>query len=122
MRMRWTERARRSATRTSSRLRATIAGDAHGLLEETVRELLDLGRIDLPDLDELSQRSPGVVEDGDVRIAPGPLLRGESEESQDLVLGEGRMRAPMFWGLVAFAFALRGGGEMSLDARIGREF
>ncbi len=29
---------------------------------------------------------------------------------------------PMFWGLVAFAFALRGGGEMSLDARIGREF
>ena len=28
----------------------------------------------------------------------------------------------LFWGLVAFAFLLRGGGRYSLDARIGREF
>ncbi len=29
---------------------------------------------------------------------------------------------PMLWGLVALAFVLRGGGALSLDARIGREF
>ncbi len=29
---------------------------------------------------------------------------------------------PLFWGLVALAFVLRGGGALSLDARIGREF
>ncbi len=29
---------------------------------------------------------------------------------------------PLFWGLVALGFVLRGGGRYSLDARIGREF
>ncbi len=29
---------------------------------------------------------------------------------------------PLMWGLVAFAFVLRGGGAYSIDARIGREF
>lgn len=29
---------------------------------------------------------------------------------------------PMFWGLVALAIAFRGGGELSLDRKIGREF
>ena len=29
---------------------------------------------------------------------------------------------PLMWGLIAFAFALRGGGKYSIDARIGREF
>lgn len=29
---------------------------------------------------------------------------------------------PLFWGLIALAFVLRGGGRYSVDARIGREF
>jgi len=29
---------------------------------------------------------------------------------------------PLFWGLVALGFVLRGGGRYSVDARIGREF
>jgi putative oxidoreductase len=29
---------------------------------------------------------------------------------------------PLFWGLVALSFVLRGGGRYSLDALIGREF
>lgn len=29
---------------------------------------------------------------------------------------------PLFWGLVCIAIAIRGGGPMSLDAKIGREF
>ncbi len=29
---------------------------------------------------------------------------------------------PLFWGLVALGFVLRGGGQYSVDARIGREF
>ena len=29
---------------------------------------------------------------------------------------------PLFWGLVALAIALRGGGRMSVDRMIGREF
>lgn len=29
---------------------------------------------------------------------------------------------PLFWGLVCAAIAIRGGGPMSLDAKIGREF
>jgi putative oxidoreductase len=29
---------------------------------------------------------------------------------------------PLMWGLVALAFVLRGGGPISIDARIGREF
>ena len=29
---------------------------------------------------------------------------------------------PLMWGLIAIAFALRGGGAQSVDARIGREF
>ncbi len=29
---------------------------------------------------------------------------------------------PLFWGLVALSFVLRGGGRYSLDARLGREF
>ena len=29
---------------------------------------------------------------------------------------------PLFWGLVALGFVLRGGGKLSVDARIGREF
>lgn len=29
---------------------------------------------------------------------------------------------PLFWGLIALAFVLRGGGRYSADARIGREF
>jgi putative oxidoreductase len=29
---------------------------------------------------------------------------------------------PLLWGLVALAIAFRGGGELSLDRRIGREF
>ena len=28
---------------------------------------------------------------------------------------------PLFWGLVMFAIALRGGGPYSLDRKIGRE-
>jgi putative oxidoreductase len=29
---------------------------------------------------------------------------------------------PLFWGLVCIALAIRGGGPMSLDAKMGREF
>ena len=29
---------------------------------------------------------------------------------------------PLFWGLVCIAIAIRGGGPMSLDAKMGREF
>ena len=29
---------------------------------------------------------------------------------------------PLFWGLVCLAIAIRGGGPLSLDAKIGREF
>ncbi|MFT5182702.1 MAG: putative oxidoreductase [Alphaproteobacteria bacterium] len=29
---------------------------------------------------------------------------------------------PLFWGLIALAFVLRGGGRYSVDARVGREF
>jgi putative oxidoreductase len=29
---------------------------------------------------------------------------------------------PLFWGLVALSFVLRGGGRYSLDGIIGREF
>jgi putative oxidoreductase len=28
---------------------------------------------------------------------------------------------PLFWGLIMFAIALRGGGPYSLDRRIGKE-
>lgn len=34
----------------------------------------------------------------------------------------GGFEYPLFWGLVALGFVLRGGGQYSLDARIGREF
>ncbi len=36
--------------------------------------------------------------------------------------GQGGYEYPLFWGLVALGFVLRGGGELSVDARIGREF
>ena len=36
--------------------------------------------------------------------------------------GQGGLEYPLFWGLVALGFVLRGGGELSVDARIGREF
>ena len=36
--------------------------------------------------------------------------------------GHGGYEYPLFWGLVALGFVLRGGGELSVDARIGREF
>ena len=29
---------------------------------------------------------------------------------------------PLFWGLVALSFVIRGGGRYSVDAAIGREF
>ena len=34
----------------------------------------------------------------------------------------GGFEYPLYWGLVAFAFALRGGGRYSVDSWIGREF
>jgi putative oxidoreductase len=36
--------------------------------------------------------------------------------------GQGGYEYPLLWGLVALAIAFRGGGEMSLDRAIGREF
>ncbi len=36
--------------------------------------------------------------------------------------GQGGLEYPLLWGLVALGFVLRGGGELSVDARIGREF
>lgn len=35
---------------------------------------------------------------------------------------EGGYEYPLMWGLLAFGFALRGGGAYSIDGRIGREF
>ncbi len=35
---------------------------------------------------------------------------------------KGGFEYPLFWGLVCAAIAVRGGGPMSLDAKIGREF
>lgn len=34
----------------------------------------------------------------------------------------GGFEYPLFWGLVALAFVLRGGGRYSIDALLGREF
>ena len=34
---------------------------------------------------------------------------------------DGGVEMPLLWGLVALAYAIRGGGRYSLDARIGRE-
>ena len=34
----------------------------------------------------------------------------------------GGFEYPLFWGLTALSFVLRGGGRYSLDALIGREF
>ncbi len=39
-----------------------------------------------------------------------------------LIWNNGGIEYPLMWGLVAFAFVLRGGGAYSIDARIGREF
>ncbi len=39
-----------------------------------------------------------------------------------LFWNNGGIEYPLMWGLVAFAFVLRGGGAYSIDARIGREF
>jgi putative oxidoreductase len=36
--------------------------------------------------------------------------------------GAGGYEYPLFWGLIALAIAMRGGGEMSIDRTIGREF
>ena len=36
--------------------------------------------------------------------------------------GQGGYEYPLLWGLVALGFVLRGGGTLSVDARIGREF
>ncbi len=36
--------------------------------------------------------------------------------------GQDGLEYPLLWGLVALGFVLRGGGELSVDARIGREF
>ena len=36
--------------------------------------------------------------------------------------GGGGYEYPMLWGLIALALAFRGGGELSLDKAIGREF
>ncbi len=36
--------------------------------------------------------------------------------------GQGGYEYPRFWGLVALGFVLHGGGALSVDARIGREF
>ena len=36
--------------------------------------------------------------------------------------GNGGFEYPLLWGLIALAFVLRGGGPVSIDARIGREF
>lgn len=36
--------------------------------------------------------------------------------------GQGGYEYPLLWGLIALAIALRGGGELSLDRAIGREF
>ena len=35
--------------------------------------------------------------------------------------GNGGFEYPLFWGLVALAIAVKGGGRLSLDRRIGRE-
>lgn len=35
---------------------------------------------------------------------------------------KGGFEYPLFWGIVALAFVIRGGGGYSLDAKIGREF
>jgi putative oxidoreductase len=34
---------------------------------------------------------------------------------------QGGFEYPLFWGLIMFAIALRGGGPYSLDRRIGKE-
>ncbi|WP_296714728.1 DoxX family protein [Rhodoblastus sp.] len=34
----------------------------------------------------------------------------------------GGFEYPLFWGIVALSYVIRGGGAYSLDARIGREF
>ena len=34
----------------------------------------------------------------------------------------GGFEYPLFWGIVALSFVLRGGGRFSLDAQVGREF
>ncbi len=36
--------------------------------------------------------------------------------------GNGGYEYPLMWGLIALAFVFRGGGAISVDARIGREF
>ena len=35
--------------------------------------------------------------------------------------GQGGIEMPLLWGLVALAYAIRGGGRYSLDRLIGRE-
>ena len=35
---------------------------------------------------------------------------------------DGGYEYPLFWGVVALSYVIRGGGAYSLDARIGREF
>jgi putative oxidoreductase len=42
--------------------------------------------------------------------------------SKGFFWGGGGYEYPMFWGLVALAIAFRGGGEMSVDRKLGREF
>ena len=36
--------------------------------------------------------------------------------------GDGGYEYPLMWGLIALAFVFRGGGAISIDARIGHEF
>lgn len=35
---------------------------------------------------------------------------------------EGGLEYPLMWGIVALAILIRGGGEFSIDAKLGREF
>ena len=41
--------------------------------------------------------------------------------SQGFFWDAGGIEYPLLWGMVALAFAVRGGGSWSLDARLGRE-
>jgi putative oxidoreductase len=34
---------------------------------------------------------------------------------------DGGFEYPLFWGIVALSFVIRGGGPYSLDAKLGRE-
>jgi uncharacterized membrane protein YphA (DoxX/SURF4 family) len=53
-----------------------------------------------------------------------PVRKAEAQELADTRFGDralGLVEYPLFWGLILFAIALRGGGPYSLDRKLGRE-